>query len=83
MSQAETRPPHDTCTIGMPTYDSVVDLCVRLGADRGVFVPFEKCANAALSLQKPFSAARALAEGAQQIERVDKLVQAVAASRGR
>jgi hypothetical protein len=42
-------------------------------------VPFEKYANAALSLQSPSSAARALAAGAPHIERVDRLVQLVAA----
>jgi hypothetical protein len=41
-------------------------------------VPFEKYANAALGLSKPSSAARALAGGARNIERVDRLVQAVA-----
>ena len=45
-------------------------------------VPFEKYANAALSLESPSSAARALAAGAPRIERVDRLVQAIAAQRG-
>ena len=63
-------------------YDWVVDLCVGLGADRGEMVPFEKYANAALSLLSPSSAARALAAGAPNIERVDRLVQTIAASRG-
>ena len=62
-------------------YEWVVNLCVTLGAKREDMVPFEKYANAALSLQSPSSAARALAAGAQQIERVDRLVQAVAAQR--
>ena len=63
-------------------YDWVVDLCVSLGASRGDMVPFEKYANAALSLGSPSSAARALAAGAPDIERVDRLVQSVAAQRG-
>jgi len=63
-------------------YQWVVDLCVKLGADRGDMVPFEKYANAALSLQSPSSAARALAAGAPHIERVDRLVQLVAAQHG-
>ncbi|HKU87840.1 MAG TPA: hypothetical protein VJV77_16000, partial [Casimicrobiaceae bacterium] len=37
---------------------------------------------AALGLAKPSSAARALAAGARNIERVDKLVQTVAAQKG-
>ena len=46
-------------------------------------VPFEKYANAAQSLGSPSSAARALAAGAQNIERVDRLVQSVAAQHGK
>ena len=64
-------------------YDWVVDLCVSLGADRSDMVPFEKYANAALSLGSPSSAARALAAGAPNIERVDRLVQTIAAQKGR
>ena len=64
-------------------YEWVVDLCVTLGADRNDLVPFEKYAAAAKSLGAPSSAARALAAGAPNIERVDKLVQSIAASNGR
>jgi hypothetical protein len=64
-------------------YDWVADLCVSLGASRDDMVPFEKYANAALSLESPSSAARALAAGAPYIERVDRLVQSVAAQRNR
>ncbi len=63
-------------------YDWVVKLCTTLGADEADLVPFEKYANAALSLGSPSSAARALAAGAQYIERVDRLVQAVGAQHG-
>jgi hypothetical protein len=63
-------------------YDWVTDLCVDLGAKREDMVPFEKYANAAKSLGSPSSAARALAAGAPHIERVDRLVQSVAAQRG-
>src|SRR5437762_11970297 len=34
-------------------YEWVADLCVQLGADRADMVPFDKYANAALSLQTP------------------------------
>jgi len=64
-------------------YDWVVDLCVSLGAAPNDLVPFEKYANAALSLQSPSSAARALAAGAPNIERVDLLVQTIARKHGR
>ena len=45
-------------------------------------MPFEKYANAASSLLKPSSAARAIDGGAKTIERVDLLVQRIAASIG-
>lgn len=63
-------------------YDWVVELCIGLGADANDMVPFEKYAAAAQALASPSSAARALAAGAQNIERVDKLVQSIAAQRG-
>jgi len=64
-------------------YDWVGDLCVSLGADPGDMVPFDKYAQAAKSLQSPSSAARALSAGVPNIERVDRLVQALAAQQGR
>jgi hypothetical protein len=64
-------------------YNWVVDLCVALGASRDDMVPFEKYAKAAESLLTPSSAARALASGAPNIERVDRLVQTVASQRGK
>jgi len=64
-------------------YEWVVRLCVDLGAKREDMVPFEKYAKAAESLGSPSSAARALAAGAPNIERVDRLVQSVAAQRGK
>jgi hypothetical protein len=64
-------------------YNWVFDLSVSLGADPRDLVPFEKYAQAALSLLTPSSAARALANGAPNIERVDKLVQTIAAGKGK
>jgi hypothetical protein len=63
-------------------YNWVVRLCVSLGADEKDLVPFEKYAQAALSLGSPSSAARALAAGAPNIERVDLLVKSIAEQRG-
>jgi hypothetical protein len=63
-------------------YSWVVKLCVSLGADEKDLVPFEKYAAAANGLASPSSAARALYGGAPNIERVDRLVQAVAAQKG-
>src|SRR5262249_2889655 len=64
-------------------YEWVVELCVSLGAAREDMVPFEKYAKAAESLASPSSAARALAAGAPAIERVDRLVQSIAAQKGK
>ena len=63
-------------------YNWVSQLCMSLGAAEKDLVPFEKYANAALSLGSPSSAARALAAGAPNIERVDRLVQCIAAQKG-
>lgn len=63
-------------------YNWVGDLCQTLGAAKSDLVPFEKYAAAANGLANPSSAARALDGGAHNIERVDKLVQGIAAQRG-
>jgi hypothetical protein len=63
-------------------YNFVNDLCVKLGAEPNDLVPFEKYAAAAQSLTRPASAARALQNGAPNIERADKLVQLIAAQHG-
>jgi hypothetical protein len=78
-----TNAVHDNPALSREIYEWVVALCCGLGADAGDLVPFEKYAAAASSLKKPSSAARALAAGAQQIERVDLLVQSIAAQMGR
>jgi hypothetical protein len=63
-------------------YNFVNDLVVKLGANPSDLVPFEKYAAAAQSLSRPASAARALTNGAPNIERADKLVQLVAKQKG-
>jgi hypothetical protein len=63
-------------------YDWVLDVCVKLGADPADLVPFEKYAAAANGLVRPSSAARALDNGAPNIERTDRLVQAIGAQFG-
>ncbi len=63
-------------------YNFVFDLCVKLGAKPEDLVPFEKYAAAAQSLTRPASAARALQNGAPNIERADKLVQLIARQKG-
>jgi len=63
-------------------YEWVNSLARSLGADPADQVPFEKYANAAKGLLKPSSAARAIDAGAPFIERVDKVVQLIAKSKG-
>jgi hypothetical protein len=58
-------------------YNWVMEVCVKLGADRDDLVPFEKYAAAANGLVRPSSAARALFNGAPNIERTDRLVQTI------
>jgi len=64
-------------------YDWVAALCVSLGASADDLVPFQKYAHAASSLGRPSSVARAVAAGAKDVERVDRLVQRIAAQKGR
>ena len=73
---------HGNLSASRDVYSWVVKLCVSLGASEKDMVPFEKYANAALSLLSPSSAARALYGGAPNIERVDRLVQAIAKQKG-
>jgi hypothetical protein len=73
---------HSDLETSRSVYNFVNDLCVRLGAAPGDLVPFEKYAAAAQSLTRPASAARALNNGAPNIERADKLVQLIAAQKG-
>jgi hypothetical protein len=73
---------HSDVEASRAVYGWVVKLCVSLGAKEADMVPFEKYANAALSLLSPSSAARALAAGAPNIERTDRLVQLIGAQRG-
>ena len=73
---------HSDPAASKAVYDWVRALCLQLGAAADDLVPFEKYAAAAQGLAKPSSAARALAAGAQNIERVDRLVQGIAAQKG-
>jgi len=63
-------------------YDFVNDLCLKLGANPNDLVPFDKYAAAAQSLTRPASVARALSNGAPNVERADKLVQLIARQKG-
>jgi len=74
---------HADVAASQQIYDWVRELCMLLGASPDDLVPFEKYAAAANGLIRPSSAARALFAGAPNIERVDRLVQAIAAQRGK
>jgi hypothetical protein len=73
---------HSDLQTSRSVYNFVNDLCGKLGAAPNDLVPFEKYAAAAQSLTRPASAARALNNGAPNIERADKLVQLIAAQKG-
>jgi hypothetical protein len=73
---------HSNLDASRVVYQWVVNLCMLLGAKEKDLVPFETYAAAAQSLGSPSSAARALFAGAPNIERVDRLVQAVAKQKG-
>jgi len=73
---------HDDIEESKRVYQWVVELCIAMGADQADMVPFDKYANAAKGLSQPSSAARSLFGGAHAIERVDSLVQSVAAQYG-
>jgi hypothetical protein len=73
---------HSDIETSRSVYNFVNDLCVKLGAAPTDLVPFEKYAAAAQSLSRPASAARALFNGAPNIERADKLVQLIAKQKG-
>ena len=73
---------HSNIEESRSVYNFVFDLCVKLGAKPADLVPFEKYAAAAESLSRPASAARALYNGAPNIERADKLVQLIARQKG-
>src|SRR6202521_4913807 len=73
---------HTDIEASRSVYDWVRELCVKLGASPDDLVPFEKYAAAAQGLVRPSSAAGALFAGAPNIERVDRLVQAIGAQIG-
>jgi len=73
---------HSDLELSRAIYNWVQEVCIKLGAASADLVPFEKYAAAAQGLSKPSSAARALFAGAPHIERVDLLVQKIAAQLG-
>jgi hypothetical protein len=86
VTQQNARAIHDAVHTDLDAsrdiYHWVDELARKLGADSSDQVAFEKYANAAKSLLKPSSAARAIDAGATHIERVDALVQLVGMKMG-
>ena len=85
--QADTVRPIQEAVLGdraasQAVYEWVADVCVALGASPGDLVSFDQYAAAADGLTKPSSAARALVAGATHIERIDLVVQTLAAQMG-
>lgn len=72
---------HGNPALARDVYGFVFKLAEDLGAEAADLVPFEKYAAAAENLLKPSSAARAVAAGATNIERVDRLVQQISKAR--
>jgi hypothetical protein len=73
---------HTDVETSRSVYNWVCGVSERMGASLNDLVPFEKYAAAARDLVRPSSAARALFNGAPNIERTDRLVQAIAAHYG-
>jgi len=73
---------HNDREASRAVYNWVCGVCERLGASPNDLVPFEKYAAAANDLVRPSSAARALNNGAPNIERTDRLVQLIGAQYG-
>lgn len=76
------RAVHAEPDVAREVYEWVYALCRRLGARDEDLVPFDKYADAARGLANPSSVARAVYSGSVAVERVDRLVQTIAASLG-
>jgi len=63
-------------------YDWITEICLALGAEESIMVPFDAYGTAAEGLTLPSSLARGLFAGATAAERVDVLIQALAGRHG-
>jgi hypothetical protein len=61
-------------------YDWVLQVCLAVGVEDSTLVPFDRYLAAAAGLSLPSSLARGLHAGATAVERVDILIQTLAAS---
>lgn len=78
IAEAVAADPGESCKL----YADVTDVVQRLGAADSDLVPFATYATAARSLSRPSSLARALAQGATQVERIDLMIAHAAAEVG-
>jgi hypothetical protein len=69
---------HSDLAASQDIYDWVGSVLRAIGANDADIVPFDTYASAAQSLTAPSSIARALANGATEVERLDLLVQTIA-----
>jgi len=74
---------HDDLAATQTIYEAVAALARDLGAGASDLVPFAAYATAARGLARPSSLARALAGGAQAVERIDRLVLNLLRAHGR
>jgi len=65
---------HDDPAASRRIYEQVVTIIRSLGTSAEIVVPFEQYQKATAQLVRPSSAARAIASGASQVERIDRLV---------
>jgi len=63
-------------------YNWVLQVCRAVGAEEPTLVPFDRYLTAAVGLSLPSSLARGLQAGATAVERVDILIQTLAAKHG-
>jgi hypothetical protein len=73
---------HSDLATSRNIYDWVNSVLLAIGAHDSDILPFDDYAEAALDLTAPSSIARALVANGTEIERVDLLVQSIAASKG-
>ena len=76
------RAVHGEPDIARQVYEWTYQLCKTLGAKDSDLVTFDKYAEAARKLINPSSVARSVYGGATDVERLDLLVQTIAAGRG-
>jgi hypothetical protein len=87
VTETGPRPIADAIHADLPAsralYNTVADMVCQLGARPADLVPFDAYARAAAQLIRPSSLARALAGGAQAVERIDRLVLNLLRAQGR